>query len=410
MKLILQVPLALAALLSINIQASVLPYLNFRSVSVNANRELVGWQTFINKAGMDRCYGVFSVTPEYGRSFHGYKIAQALFGESLFNRTCSAPNYAFKVQGSKVKKRDSKAWLADNFYLPPDYESIVNIDPKIDTFLMDFNFFIGFDTWAPGLFFRAHAPLTSTRWDLGLCESNKTEGSLGYDAGYFNNTYTIDNTNGSIVGTPRSSLLSSFEEFIFSQETIVNNPMITYEPLRHARMSTYRLTKNRLSEIQLALGYNFLLNALYHLGLEFRCYIPTGNTPKGEFLFEAIVGNGHHAELGCGITSHWEFWQDVNTSRNLSFYLDANITHLLTAHQRRTFDLKDKPLSRYMLAVNMRPPTTDLIASIDTNEIVPTSQCTYRFTPVANITTVPVDCTIAIQADIAFKLAFTQDN
>jgi hypothetical protein len=186
--------------------------------------------------------------------------------------------------------------------------------------------------------------------------------------------------------------------------------MISYEPLRHARMSRYRLTKSRLAEIQYALGYNFLLDPLYHLGLELRGSLPIGNKPTGEFLFEALVGNGHHAELGAGLTSHVQLWHDDCASRELTLYLDANITHLLKSHQHRTFDLKGKPLSRYMLATDMRPPVTDLFASINGSQIVPSSQCKYRFTPVANITTVPVDCTIAVQADVALKLAYTQEN
>lgn len=389
--------------------SAVLPYLNFRSVSVNAARELVGWQTLIQKACMDHCYGVFSITPEYSRSFDDENIAEALFCGSLYNRACCKPNPAFKIQGSNVPNRDENAWLADYFYLPTNFSSIVSIEPKIDTFLIDFNFYVGFDTWAPGLFLRAHAPLTSTRWDLRFCETNITVGNKGYPPGYFNDSYTIDSANNIIIGMPADDLLSSFEEYVFSQESI-SGSTINYEPLHYARMSKYRLTKTRLAEIQVAFGYNFLLDPSYHFGLEARASIPTGNTPKGEFLLEPIVGNGHHAELGIGLTTHWNFWSNQDDTQQLGFYLDANISHLFKAHQCRTFDLKNKPLSRYMLAMDMRPPVENLIASIDDTDIVPASQFKYRFTPVANITTIPVDVTIAVQADIAFKLAYTYKN
>ena len=386
---------------------AVLPYLSFRSVSVNAARELVGWQTQINKADINRCYGSFSITPEYLRSFQGSHIAQALFCGSLFERTCSKPNLAFRVQGSKVIDRDERAWLADYFYLPTDFESIINIDPKIDTFLIDFNLYVGFDTWVPGLFFRAHTPMTSTRWDLRFCESNIVSGNNGYDIGYFNGSYTIPTD----PGIARTDLLQNFEQFIFAQESISDIATINYEPLRNARMSTYRLTKSRLAEIQLAFGYNFLLDPTYHLGLELRGYIPTGNAPEGEFLFEAIVGNGHHAELGLGLTSHWGFWQSNDNKHNLGIYLDANVTHLFSSCQRRTFDLVGKPLSRYMLAMDMRSsPSENLVATIDGTTIIPDGQFQNRFTPVANLTTIPVNVSIAIQADIALKLAYQTDN
>ena len=384
-------------------QAAVLPYLSFRSVSVNANRELVGWQTLINKAGMASCYGVFSITPEYERSFKGNHIAESLFCGSLYQRTCSTPNVAFKVQGSQVENRDPRAWLADYFYLPTDFSSIININPKIDTFLIDFNIYVGFDTWAPGLFFRAHAPMTETRWDLGFCESNITEGTHGYDPGYYSDSFTTNTNRNIIVGMKRNDLLKNFEQFIFEQRSITDSETISYEPLRYARMSTYRLTKSRLAEIQCALGYNFLLDTDYHLGLELRGSIPTGNRPTGAFLFEPIIGNGHHGELGLGLTGHWSFWHDTDHCRNLSFYCDANITHMFKTCQQRTFDLVGKPLSRYMIAMDMRPPVTNLTTQSQT----PTAQFQQRFVPVANITTLPVDVSCAIQADIACKCAFT---
>jgi hypothetical protein len=392
-----------------NSLTAISPYLNFRSVSVNAARELVGWQTLIQKACMERCYGVFSITPEYSRSFDNGKIAQALFGNALYNRACCKPNFAFKIQGSNIPNRDENAWLADYFYLPTNFSSIVSIEPKIDTFLIDFNFYVGFDTWIPGLFLRAHAPLASTRWDLGFCETNKTTGNKGYPPGYFNDTYTIDRTNNTIIGISTDNLLNSFEEYIFSQESITGST-ISYEPLHHARMSKYRLTKTRLAEIQVAFGYNILLEPTYHLGLEARVSIPTGNTPKGEFLLEPIVGNGHHAELGAGLTTHWDFWSNQDNTHQLGFYLDANISHLFKSHQCRTFDLKNKPLSRYMIAMDMRPPVEDLVTVIDSTTLVPQGQFKYKFTPVANITTIPVDVTIAVQADIALKLAYTYKN
>ncbi len=402
--------LIVLCIIPVKIAGAVLPYLNFRSVSVNAARELVGWQNQINKACMNTSYGSFSITPEYERSFNARAIAQALLCGSLYERTCSTPNLAFKVQGTKVTNRDPHAWLADYFYLPTDFSSIINIDPKIDTFLVDFNIYVGFDTWLPGLFLRAHAPMTNTRWDLKFCESNIIAGTNGYDPGYFSDSYTTNTNRGIIVGVNRTDLLKNFTQFIFGQDSITDNPTINFEPLHNARMSTFRLTKSRLAEIQLALGYNFLLDPDYHLGLELRGYIPIGNEPRGEFIFESIVGNGHHAEAGLGITSHWGFWNDTEQQRGLSLYLDANITHMFTSCQRRTFDLRGKPLSRYMLAADMRPPAKNLLIDINGVHVIPTGQFKYKFTPVANLTTIPVKVSCAIQADIACKLAFTGGN
>ena len=67
-------------------------------------------------------------------------------------------------------------------------------------------------------------------------------------------------------------------------------------------------------------------------------------------MFDAVVGNGKHWELGGGLTAHYTFWRDDSENKTFGFYLDANITTLFKAREQRTFDLKGKPNSRYLLA------------------------------------------------------------
>jgi len=58
------------------------PFLSYRSQSVNAARELAGWQQFINKYDMDSTYGAFSITLEYTRSLD-QNILQISFLEKI---------------------------------------------------------------------------------------------------------------------------------------------------------------------------------------------------------------------------------------------------------------------------------------------------------------------------------------
>jgi len=68
--------------------AEVVPYLAFRSQGFNAARELVGWQTTINKSCAEGFYGSFSATPEYTRSFKSDRIARYLFSDVLTLEDC----------------------------------------------------------------------------------------------------------------------------------------------------------------------------------------------------------------------------------------------------------------------------------------------------------------------------------
>ena len=70
--------------------------------------------------------------------------------------------------------------------------------------------------------------------------------------------------------------------------------------------STHR---SGFAEAQLALGWNFVNCQIGHAGLNIRGSIPAGTRSKAIYLFEAIIGNGHHAELGIGFTGHLILWE-----------------------------------------------------------------------------------------------------
>ncbi len=405
MKQILRLSFALAMLLSHGLKGAVLPYLSIRSQSINDARELVGWQTQINKADMCSTYGSFSITPEYERSFHSDRIAQALFCNALTCNCCERSS--LKIQGTKVANRDPKALMAENFYLSTDYNSVLTIEPRIDNFLVDFNMYIGLGAWHEGLFLRMHAPVVYTRWDLNFNESILNDGTYAYDPGYFNNSWT-NNTNPQ--GLPREFLLNSFAEFATDGRSIASVNGITFDPLINARWSRCRKTLTSVADLRMQLGWNFLSCPNYHLGVSFYAAAPTGNRPLGQFLFEPIVGNGKHWEVGAGITGHTNMWKSEDECCSTDVYVDANITHLFKTRQCRTFDLVDKPLSRYMLAMKLTDQVNNLSAADNGTFKIPSAQFANHFIPVANFSTIPVNVSAAVQADVVLKFAWTYCN
>lgn len=411
MKQIFRFSFTLTFLCSSYMQSTVLPYLSIRSQSINDARELVGWQTQINKADMCQTYGSFSITPEYTRSFNSSRIAQALFCDALTENCCNRTS--LKIQGSKVSDRNPKALMAENFYLPTDYDSIVTVNPKIDNFLVDFNMYLGLDGLKEGLFFRIHAPVVYTGWQLNYDETIVNAGTNAYDPGYFTSIVTNIETNPQ--GLPRTAMLNNFVEYasdgLSIDSAIGGFATTTFNPLESARWSHCRKTLTGLADLRMQLGWNILSCPNYHLGFSIQAAAPTGNRPLGQFLFEPIVGNGHHWELGGGMTFHTNICQNCQESCSWDLYLDANITHLFKARQCRTFDLCGKPLSRYMLASKFGNTTpTNLEASVNGAYAIPSAQFANQFTPVANITTIPVNVSAAVQSDIVLKLAWTHCN
>ena len=173
-----------------------------------------------------------------------------------------------------------------------------------------------------------------------------------------------------------------------------------------------KLTKTRLSDLHVAIGYDFLQDYDHHLGIEVRFAAPTGNRPEGSYLFEPIVGNGHHWEIGGGLNGHVMLWERDDQESHFSLWFQANITHLIKTRQRRFFDLINGSNSRYMLAAKMGTPVTNLFASTDPNAAnpnpsMPSAQFARVFRPVANLTCCDVDVSIGVQGDASAMFNYT---
>lgn len=410
-----------AALCATQLQA--VPYYTARSQSVNAAREMVGWEEDINRCCEDHMYGSFSITPEYTQTFRSNRIASCIFGSDL---ACSDDcGSALKIQGSLVANRDPKAWLADYFGLAEDFDSTVTFKPRISNFLVDLNFYLGLDELASGLYFRVHAPIVHTRWKLNPCEVVNAPGTIGYQAGYFSSnpvattalaTSALDFFSGNAGGT-HAPILTNDATTATGNSSLPAN--VIFQQLAASRWSRNcddcsSSTKTRLSDVEFALGWNFWCNEDYLIGLQLRASAPTGNKPSSSYLMEPIVGSGGFWKLGGGLDFHAIFWRSECESSSFGFYLDANIQHLFDTCQKRTFDLRTSGTScvvgqnsRYMLAQRLEPATTNNnVFQLDPANTLGV-QFASEFAPVANLTTFNVDVKVSVEADIAAKFAYT---
>lgn len=417
--------------------STALPRIMVRSQSVDSARELVGWAHQVNLFDVGCLYGTFAITPEYTQSFRSNRLAQNVFG-NIFNSTtgtsCTTGCFdnscdnndcglSFNVTGSCVANRGSCDLLADYFGLPTDFNSTITVKPRISNFLVDFDLYLGLDEWLCGLWFRVHAPVVHAKWKLGLCETVNAAGTNAHPAGYFSN-----------VEIPRANLLTNFAQFLSGAQPNfagVAGNNVTFNPLNRQLVPNctvnsscntscnsscdndgQSLKDTKLSEIQMALGWNFWQCDDYHVGLGVRVAAPTGTRiGKCPYLFSPIIGNGHHWELGAMFTSHYTFWRGCDYDRSFGLYVDMNITHLFNTRQCRTFDLCGRgTLSSYMLAQQLTDNVTTLngnTTGVTAGGAVPATGYTASnaqfanvFTPVANLTTANVKVSIPVQVDL----------
>ena len=375
----------------------------------------------------DAMYGRFQANVGYRASFRSKDIAECFFGGHLTQDDCCGDR-AIKIQGSDLVTRDPKAWFADYFYLPRNYDGSFSVDPKIKTFFADFDFYVGLEEWLCGFYFRLHGPVVHSRWDLNFCDNANLSGNVAanHPHGYFSpGRYEGDLLVQSFAdyakgGTPKKS--EAIDPMTTGQpgnNVGILNSTLVFHPLKYAKITKCSRKETGFADLRAELGWNFWQSDCYHLGLNLQFAAPTGKKKEPCFLFDAMIGNGNHWEVGGGLTAHYNFWTSEDNENTFSFHLDANITHMFKECRKRTFDLCNKPNSAYMLAAkfgdnpNTDPPN-DQVASDPTNDLdidgtstIPTRQFAGEYAPVANLSTVNVDVSIGVQADIVAQFTYT---
>ncbi|MFC1842937.1 hypothetical protein ACFLYU_04730 [Candidatus Dependentiae bacterium] len=367
------------------------PFLQIRSQGRDSARELVGWQEFINKYDADSHYGAFSVAVEYSRSFRNDRLTHFYFGNDLVN-CCK-----LMVQGSAVADRNSKAWLADYFGLSPKFKSELTFCPEIQNAVVDLAFYWGASCeTAEGLFVRVNAPIVWTKWSLCPCEKVCDVGEDGFDAGYMHED-----------AVARADLANSLMQVMCGGYKFGD----MQSPICYSRFNKGCCTETRLGEIDFTLGYNFHLEEDRHFGLFAYVAAPAGNRPCGKYLFEPIVGNGKHWELGGGLTGSWIFWRSEECEdRYMGVWLEATVAHLFKACQCRSFDFKCKPNSRYMLLEEMGTNDDVIQGEVSGTSTTAAYQYKKNLIPAVNWSTFNVDVRIPVVADIAVKLGYVKEN
>ncbi len=364
-----------------------------RSQSVNTVRELAGWEQQINKPGQDINYFTVAITPEYSHTFREKKISDWLFG-------CTPLIFS----GSEALDSNDSDILADYFGLPSDFKSGISFDPFIINFLMDFDTYIGLDGVASGLYMRIHMPIVHTKWDLKLAECVTDPGTTftSYPGGYLSSSPIELSTLTKGQAAPKNVKTAFEGNAVFGD---------MQEPLKYGKIFG-RQTETRVGDLQLALGYNFLLGDWYHLGINIRGAAPTGTLRKAEFLFEPIAGNDHHWELGGGLSGHAYVWESEDELKKFGFFSDVNITHLFDSTQKRSYDLQTTCTintcgNRYMLLQKMGSPVVGLNVGIAPNNQEPAMQYLGSLVPAINKTTLDSKIRINYQIDFVFKCAYT---
>lgn len=122
----------------------------------------------------------------------------------------------------------------------------------------------------------------------------------------------------------------------------LNNPA-----WRYGKISDKRLSRSGCDDVSCKLGWSIVRYEKVRVDLHTDLLVPLGDRPQAEFLFEPIVGMGNHIGLGGGADFQFEIFRTTNQKLRLLTHLSYK--HLFAATEKRSFDIKGKPWSRYMI-------------------------------------------------------------
>jgi hypothetical protein len=395
----------LLILCSVSTLVADVAFFPFRSQSRNNVRKLVGTTSYhTDLFDMDSVYGTVNAAFEIDTSFKSHRITNFMFGSSMFNIPAT-PNPAFSSDGKNschfynilqisglnvpAELRTPKDWMAENFLLPSGFLSNVTFKPFVESILLDIDMYIGFDKWVKGLYFRLYGPITncvSTTWPcekvISTGSQNPTEDS--YPAGFFG-----------AEGVPPLALMATMLDYLGGNTRFI--PGINFSPLAYSIIDCRFSSKTSFADLRAEFGWNYAQER-YRVGFNLQVAAPTGNRPDAVYLLPPQIGNGKHWELGVGLKGLMKLWQSEDQDHFIDLILEADITHLFKAKQRRTFDLKGKPSSRYMLAQQLANNDDDTNSGF---------QFTNTYSPVANFSTHNVKVSVGAQADLVVMLTYT---
>src|SRR5690606_11408191 len=159
---------------------------------------------------------------------------------------------------------------------------------------------------------------------------------VGYFNGYFSDrTIAADDLNSSFLAYANGA--TPFVRKADGEE-------ITWQQLCCSRISNDcecdSATRNGFGELRFMLGKNLVSDPEgdSHLGVALYVAAPTGTSiggdcEQGRLLFEPIVGNGKHWELGAHLTTHRIWWRNEEEDKSFGVYIEAMASHLFKTNQ-----------------------------------------------------------------------------
>jgi len=151
---------------------------------------------------------------------------------------------------------------------------------------------------------------------------------------------TISETDNSI-NLCQTNIANPSSEFPHNIAEAFNQPSWCFSRITNAKKEV------GVAELRIKIGSSYISEESFQLNYYSIIAIPTGNKQDAQIMFESVNGNNHHLGIGAGINIQAPLNQDL-TNYAFCFFLDLESVILIRNKQFRTYDLFDKPWSRFL--------------------------------------------------------------
>jgi hypothetical protein len=146
------------------------------------------------------------------------------------------------------------------------------------------------------------------------------------------------------------------------------------------------MKRTGVADLEIKIGYEWIDTDPCHLESYIGVHVPTGNRPKAVYLMEAVVGSGKHVGIMFGNSLGYQMYANEEMDRSLRMEVALGSKYLFKKSQLRSFDLQNKPWSRY---IQLYASLEDATAAAALGGVAGRE----AFTPGINILTREVDVT-----------------
>tara|TARA_Y100000588_G_scaffold392472_1_gene504567 strand:- start:2221 stop:3939 length:1719 start_codon:yes stop_codon:yes gene_type:complete len=372
------------------------------SFNAYSSRDILHKKTFYtNDSHRDEWQGMFSVVPEYMRSFNQNCGECSGLGSRPFWSGTNSMTYGINDGNSNVDAYQFGMGDVKG-------QGTITINPRVEHYGADMMLHFARNKFERGLFFTIKAPLAALSIETNITEDVAVPISDSI-------TFT-DNSDNTIVtdisdvwptypaqGARYKSLREAWQAGSATAEAEVSSSRHNLLVITQGRLSDCKQTAIRMADVSMTLGYKLYASDKGFVDFGFKVTCPTGNVPKGEFIFEPIVGRAGHWGVGAELSSRYEIWNN-QTDQHLDFWMQGEVVHLFSGRTGfRSFDLKKNGKgSKYMLLQHYFPVTPT-----DDN---PTGRLASFVTHAVNVTTMPVKSSFSAEGSLAAAFDYHKDN